>query len=257
MKIQIVILSIISCLTLSCSTQKSFNETTDWKKENLKGKVKSKSLFQNSILLNCIEYNKKGFKIKSTFYHYDGKLRNENRYDYSEGYLTTETSEFADGKVYKKTYERDYKNRVIKETSIFPNGEIDSRIEFEYNDSNQIIKRTYIPKNNNSYCYTFEYSSTEKKEIHCTYGLQYLYELSDGLVIKRNEYKSNGEIHMGYSYAYNEYQDVILELELWNNKETDRIKYNYEYDKVGNWLIKVQKWKSGGKSKVRREMIYY
>ena len=42
--------------------------------------------------------------------------------------------------------ERDSKNRVIEETSIYPNGEIDSRIEFEYNDSNQIIKRTYIPK---------------------------------------------------------------------------------------------------------------
>ena len=84
-----------------------------------------------------------------------------------------------------------------------------------------------------------------------------MYELSDGLVIKRNEYKSNGEIHMGNSYAYNEYQDVMLELELWNNKETDRINYNYEYDNVGNWLIKVQEWKSGGKSKVRREIIYY
>ena len=208
-------------------------------------------------MLNCTEYDKKGFKIKSTFYNHDGKLRNKNRYNYSKGYLTTETSEFADGKVYKTTYERDSKNRVIEETSIYTNGEIDSRIEFEYNDSNQIIKRTYIPKNNNSYCYTFEYSSTEKKEIHCTYGLQYLYELSDGLVIKRNEYKSNGEIHMGNSYAYNEYQDVMLELELWNNKETDRINYNYEYDNVGNWLIKVQEWKSGGKSKVRREIIYY
>ncbi len=257
MKIQIIILSIISCLTLSCSTQKLFIETTDWEKENLKGKVKSTSLFQDSILLNSTEYDKKGFKIKSIFYNHDGKLRNEIKYDYSNGYLTTETSEFADGKVYKTTYERDNKNRVIKETSIYPNGEIDSRIEFEYNDSNQIIKRTYIPKNNNSYCYTFEYSLTEKKEIHCTYGLHYLNELSDGLVIKRNEYKSNGEIRMGHSYEYNNHQDVILEIELWDNKETDRINYSYEYDETGNWLIKVQEWKSGGKSKVRREITYY
>jgi hypothetical protein len=244
-------------LTLSCSTQKLFKETTDWEKENLNGKIKSTSIFQDSVLLNKTDYNKLGFKTKSIFYNHNGDLRNENNFEYINGFLASITSEFADGKVYKTIYERDNRNRIIKETSIYPNGEVDSRIEFEYNDSDQIIKRTYIPKNNNSYCYTFEYGLTEKKEIHCTYGLQYLYELSDGLVIKRNEYKSNGEIHMGHSYEYNEYKDVILELELWNNKETDRIKYNYEYDSTGNWLIKVQEWKSGGKSKIRREIIYY
>jgi len=244
-------------LTFSCSTQKLFDETSDWEKENLKGKVKRTSLFQDSVLINRTEYNNNGFKTKSTFYNHNGKLRNENTFDYTNGYLTSETSKFADGKIYKTVYERDNNNRVIKETSIYPDGEINSHVEFEYNDSNQIIKRTYIPKNNNSYCYTFEYSSTEKKEIHCTYGLQYLNELSDGLVIKRNEYKSNGEIHMGHSYEYNNHEDVILEIELWNNKETDRINYGYEYDKTGNWLIKVQEWKSGGKSKVRREIKYY
>ncbi len=251
------IILIISCFTLSCLTHKEFKETTDREKENLKGYVKSVNVFQDSLLLNKTDYSKKGFKTKSTFYDHNGELRNQNNFEYIKGFLASVTSEFADETVYKTIYERDSKNRIIKETSIYPNGEVDSRIEFEYNDSDQIIKRTYIPKNNNSYCYTFEYSLTEKKEIHCTYGLHYLYQLSDGLVIKRNEYKSNGEIHMGHSYEYNEHKDVILELELWNNKETDRIKYNYEYDNAGNWLIKVQEWKSGGKSKVRREISYY
>lgn len=257
MKINIFLLSIISFLIFSCSTVEECKESTDWEKENLKGNVKSISIFQDDVLSSKIEYNQKGFKTKSTFYLHNGELYNEQNFEYINDFLGAMTSKFANGENYKTIYERDNKHRIIKETSVYANGKIDSRIEFEYNDSDQVIKKTYTSKKNNSYCYTFEYSLTEKKEIHCTNGLHYINELSDGLVIKRNEYTSNGKLYMAYSYEYNEQKDVILECELWNDRETDRIKYIYEYDNTGNWLSKIKEWKNGEKSTFKRKIIYY
>ncbi len=128
---------------------------------------------------------------------------------------------------------------------------------YEYDNENRIIKRTWVSKTLDSYYYTFEYTPQQIKEFHCVYGLSYINDLNEsGLVVKRNEYKSNGDVHSGTIYEYNEYNDVVLEIKLWNNKERDRIVYEYTYDDKGNWIIKSAKWRSGGGYSIKREITY-
>ena len=257
MKTNFTIISIISCLIISCSTVKKFTEKTDLKKENLKGIVKKTNLYQDSVLLNTTEYDKNGFKTKSVFFNHNGELRNEISYEYINGFLSSETSKFPDGKVYKTEYKRDSKNRVSVKTSIYPNNKIDSKIEYEYDSKNRVIKRTYNPTKGRSYCYTFEYDNNYRKEIHCTYGLQYYFELSNGLVTKKSEYKSDGKIEQGYKYEYNEKNDQILETVLWKEKIKEKNTTNYLYDIKNNWTTKTTIYSSGGKSKIDRTLEYY
>lgn len=241
----------------SCLTQNNLVEKTDIEKDNLKGNIKAIKVFHDTLLLAFTEYNKDGFKQKSIFYNPNGQLRNEIKYVYNEGFLIEQISTFADSSKFRTQYKRNGLHQVIEEVTIFPDNQIDSRIQYEYDKENRVIKRTYIPKKGASYCYTYEYSANFKKEIHCTYGLEYYNELFDGLTVKRTEYKSNGDIHMGYIYEYNQNKDIILEIELWNTKETDRIQSSYIYDKKENWIQCSKEWKSGGKSILKREIEYY
>ncbi len=251
-------LSILMILcSFSCLTQNNLVGRTDIEKDNLKGNIKAVKVLNDTLLLAFTEYNKDGFKQRAIFYNPNGQLRNEIKYIYNEGFLIEQISTFADSSKFRTQYKHNGLHQVIEEVTIFPDNQIDSRIQYEYDKENRVIKRTYIPKNGASYCNTYEYSANFKKEIHCTYGLEYYNELSDGLTVKRTEYMSNGDIHMGYIYEYNQNKDIILEIELWNNKETDRIQSSYIYDKKENWIQYSKEWKSGGKSILKREIEYY
>ena len=242
----------------SCQSKQVF-ELTDWEKDGLKGNVQAiREYSGDTLLLRVVEYNILGYKEKILLYMPPtGKLWKEINFVYENNFLVKEIAT-VDGETYKTKYKRNQLGQIKEEISIFPNNEINSRILYEYDNKNRIMKRTYVSKNLHSYSYTFEYTPRQIKEFHCTYGLCHINDLNEnGLIIKRNEYKSNGDVHSGRIYEYNDNNDVVLEIVLWNNKETDRIVYEYTYDDKGNWIIKNRKWESGvGVSSTKREIIY-
>lgn len=257
MNIKFLQLILFISLFSSCYLNQPAKRQTDLERENLKGDVKTSKLYNDTLLLNTTEYNKKGFKTSSTFFNPDGKLRNTNVYIFDKlGNLTEEQSTFAKGEVYRTLYLYDSENRNIKKISIFPDNSIDSKLEFEYDNKNRVSKRTYISKNGDTYFYTFEYDKNLTKEIHCTYGLQYLYKIESDLIKEKSEFKSNGKKEQSYKYEYNELRDLITEIILWEDKETDKETITYIYDKINNWTQKTTEYKSGSKSKLIRLVEY-
>jgi len=250
---------IMAIICFSCQSKQIFVELTDWEKDNLKGSVQLIKEYRDTLLLQIIEYNTLGYKEKVLFYMPPkGNLWKEMNFVYDNNYLVEAVSIVDNDEIYKTQYKRNKHYQIEEEIIIYSNNEINERLLYEYDNRNRIIKTTYVPQNLNTYYYTFEYTPQCIKEFHSSYGLSYVNDLnSKGLVIKRNEYKSNGEIHSGKIYEYNESNDVVLEIELWNNKETDRIGYEYTYDNKGNWITKNAKWKNGGGYYLKRKIIYY
>lgn len=253
--ITILILMIINCT--SCQSNNVIVEKSDLEKENLKGRIKTIKIYQGPLLMIYSEYNKDGYIQKNISYNFQGQVGIDIEYFYSDKYLIEKMTKYDDSTFYKIHYKRNNVGQVEEEDITSTNSKIDSRTFYEYDSSNRISKMAYISKNAISYCYTYEYGDRFKKEIHCKLGLIYLYEYTNGLVSKRTEYESNGEVLKEKLYEYNQNRDIILEIELMNNKETDRIQYEYNYDNKGNWIDRSSKNKVGMKLEWKRIIEYY
>jgi hypothetical protein len=248
---------------------------TDWKKDNLKGRVKkieSVRYFESGPEREIEEFNEQGFlirrlygslknkKLDPTYYQYDitsnttivswtsiNGQRTKSYYEYDDkGNLVEDRS----GEVIKK-YSYDDSNRVVEE-KVFINGSLYDKTVSEYKPDGSMVSITTDGRTGRKTGETTKNDSVEFRKHFDDKGAVentdlFKFDKAGKLLYGKGEIKD----WMFYTnYYYNDHSDVIMEVSFDSRKNaTDTIVYTYTYDKTGNWIQK--------KGKCDRQITYW
>jgi hypothetical protein len=253
-------LIVLFCSILfSCSDNYSGNN--DWKKENLKGRVKSTKItafiatekFGNVQLGDRVIKNIP-YPDLLTEYSNDGKKEIEVLYD-----------EILGGE--KTVYKYQYNNNDNGYTVFLYNnfGDIFCRHVYKLNkefypkevtryDSSGVIidKDFYKYYQNKKLTEALTYDSNGKLQILISYRYD-----SFGKLIHLSEFDSDSTSLGFYKYYYNENGDIIEQLNYNNEGLLDsKFRYQYKYDNNSNWIEKIHY--DGDQIRIEeREIEYY
>ncbi|MFK8271821.1 hypothetical protein [Capnocytophaga stomatis] len=249
---KIILLAITAISLIGCNSNK---ENNDWKRDNLKGRVKSINIrfyeaiekfgqiekgerFEQDELNKFTRYNKEGNKEEEIFYNRDESLKGTVKYKYDNKGNTSELIfYFNDGTSLLGTkYKYDEKGNKIEENNYQTDGEIDSKVTFLYDNKNNLIeKNEYMSDGSLKYRWKYTYNKGFNTEIKV--------------------YGSNGDFRGQMTFSYNEKGDVLEENQKGKNYEM-RMVYK-DYDLHSNWTRQI--WYEKGKPKgiVEREIQYY
>ena len=272
----VVFLLLTGCLFTACRHRNFLNVVdNDWKKNNLKGRVKkivNVRYFEGGPEQEIEEFNEQGFlvrsiytvasknKIDSTLYEYDSTLntkivrwtkvdgqRTKSYYDYDRnGNLETEECDAV-----RKTYTYDDSNRLV-ENKVYINGSLYDKTTSEYKSDGSMFS---ITTNGKTGLKTVETTKKDSVEFRTHFD-------DKGAVRDTDLFKMDKAGHLLYwkneekgairytNYYYNDFKDQIMEVSFESGKNsTDTTVYTYTYDKTGNWIQK--------KGKCDRQITYW
>jgi hypothetical protein len=273
----ILLLILLACCLFPACRHKNYLTVieNDWKKNNLKGRVKkiiNVRYFESGPEQEIEEFNEQGFLVRSiysvasknkvdpTFYEYDTTgntkivtwtkvdgVRTKSYYDYDEnGNLVTEECDAV-----RKTYSFDDSNRLV-EDKVYINGSLYDKTISKYKQDGSMVSVTTDGRTGRK---TVETSKNDSVEFRTHFddkgGVEYTdlfkYDKAGNLLYG----KSEGKDRMFYtSYYYNDHNDVIMEVKFDSKKNSsDTTVYTYTYDKTGNWIEK--------KGKCDRQITYW
>lgn len=267
---KIILLVITAISLIGCNLNK---ENNDWRRDNLKNRVKSINLrFYEAIekfgqiekgkrleqdeLNKFTRYNKEGNKEEEIFYNRDESLKgtvkykHDNKGNTSEAvYYTNDVAfiinlrnkyghEKSEDSLYvlKTKYKYDEKGNKVEENNYQTDGEIYSKVTFLYDNKNNLIEANkYISDG--------------------SLGLKWKYTYNKGLKTEVKVYGSNGDFRGQITFLYDEKGYVLEENRKGKNYEM-RIVYK-DYDLHFNWTRQIWYEKGKPESILEREIEYY
>ena len=235
---------LLSCTALLLSLLTSCNKVNNtssvegkgWKKENLKGQVKSytehiysatekfgETEKENLKSGRQVLFNEVGDQIEGIWYWYrsDGSIDEKIKMDYDDhGNLTTEWRYGSDGKLKTKViYNYDDTGSLAEIFWYKPEGELEEKRKYRH-EENERIKEEYR--------YNSEGELMSK-------GIE-LYD-ENGNPTETSSYNSEGKLEYKWTRRYDKKGRLIEEY--WYNSEgklESKSKCEYQYDERGNWI---------------------
>ncbi len=185
-------------------------------------------------------YVDKSLDFKSVFtYSAPGKLQKGVEYDY-KGKL-----------IFQWAYTHHVSKHEIKETRVFPSGQVFSTIVYIYDKlGNLIEEKHHLKQTNNAFSWIYQYNPAGRK----TEESYYLARPGE----KAGMMKSLLNFRVVFSY---DAQGNIVEETRYNTagQTTSNKHFQYEYDKTGNWISQIAKeaiGKPGGSVLEPTEITY-
>ncbi|MES2430996.1 MAG: hypothetical protein V4556_08665 [Bacteroidota bacterium] len=255
----------------------SFAQTTDWKKQQLKGKVKSFKAHQT------YRYIKDGAftpwaRSSSTLSLFDNKGRTTEYTDSNT--LWSYKVKYAYNEKEKKAsisnFDREGKPTTTKEYKYDDNGNKIEEIEYDKEGKqSRHYTYTYDSKGNNTMLINYKTDGTMYSKTTWTYddlGNATAYKLeTPGYATSEQKYTydnkgnkieeiwiSRGVVDFRLVWTYDEYGNKIKEMK-YKKQDTflDTVTWRYEYDSKGNWTKKTESTSKGEDFSIDERVITY
>jgi hypothetical protein len=284
MRFKIFIIVLFGILVVSCSNKTSLKKTTnDWSRQNLKGKVKSLTLYwYNNIdslgqitknsekyVLHYFLFDKNGYVIKDVTnfdmtgrqYEYDtkGNLIVETTYDnnfmmmlYKMTYNYDNNGKLIGGALFAKTggtpentynYKYDLNGILIEEDCFDDKGRLSHKNKYKNDTKGNQIEDIKFDSDSVSVFKNIYKYDSIDEKIE-----YYQYDSKDSLVIK--------EI-----YIYDRDKNILEEknYNVYNSPDKRNLYhiYKYDFDKTGNWIKRIDYINNIPKYIKVRELEYY
>lgn len=256
-------------------------QTTDWKRLDLKGKVKSLKTQETyrykpsgvwtewaKTYGRTYLFNNTGYNTEFKEFIADGSMSYKIMYTYNLKEKKTELSYFdKDSKPTTKTvYILNDKGQKTEELLYTKEGKLNWRYTYAYDDKGNNINRTgYKTDGTLSSTYTWIYDSkgnpTDLKVEtpgYATSSKKYAYD-DKGNMKEEIWYNGQGGIDFRFIRAYDANGNKTEELKYkGQDKLLDKVTWRYEYDKPGNWTKRTQATSDGIDFHIEeRTIIYY
>ncbi len=268
-----VLLSLLITFSLSAQAQ------TDWKKDQLKGKVKSLTHLEN------YRYKKEGkFTEWGILYNKKYEFDNTGRYTgYTEltpaGALSYKIKYAYNAKEKKATvsyFDKDEKPTIKKIWSYTNSGQLaqiqeytkenkpDWRYVYTYNtNGNRVLMESYKPDSTlySKTSYSFDAKGNETGYLlqtpgYANSGRSYVYDDKGN---KTGETWLNGknETDFRFVYKYDANGNMTEQQKYRQDKLSDTTTWKYEYDSKGNWIKRTQYTSDGVEFDIAERKIEY
>lgn len=259
-KTALTFLIILTAIGTSCSEMD--NNNNDWKKLNLKNKVKSISeqnyeaieengnIFKgnkssNSELDIEVQFNKNGFLTQKTMFDINGKMLNHYKYEYNDKNLLEKTTKYTPTENIDKVYVHLYNKENMLETEITYTalGNTEYTDKYIYQNNLLLSQETYTA-NGNLYCkWEYQYNKNGKKtkaDWHINNTLiQTSYRYNDKDELIEQEELNQDQIKTRWKYEYDNYGNISKEICIFSDNSEGIKKYEYVYDEHKNWTKKI------------------
>ena len=164
-------------------------------------------------------YDEKGRESEYVLYDAKGNIDITGVYEYDDqDRVIKETDYHGDGTVADYfTYEYDPNGNIIHSENKTEDEELSMKIDYEYNDQGEVAKTYYDFYGYDTWYYVFEYSN--------------------GVLVRRTMYNSKDEVDSVDVYEYSE-KDPKLNESVESYDSNNKLKYRteYRYDEYGNMI---------------------
>ena len=198
-----------------------------------------------------LEFDQRGNRLQLIEYKSDGGVDSKTTWAYNKVGTLSEEARHVDGRVFKTTYTYTANGNLAEETYSKSDGSKGSRTTHEYDKSGNEVKEIYYKSvdDHNTYMYNHDTEGNKMEEfVFDKSGVslgRYTHRWdASGRCIEVTRYTPEGDMQYQISYSYDEYGNMVKEIEEREEEDEgwiqDTVTYKFEYDDIGNWITRVK-----------------
>ena len=198
-----------------------------------------------------LEFDQRGNRLQLIEYKSDGGVHSKTTWAYNKVGTLSEEARHVDGRVFKTTYTYTANGNLAEETYSKSDGSKGSRTTHEYDKSGNEVKEIYYKSvdEHNTYMYNHDTEGNKMEEFVFDKSGVSLGRYShrwdaSGRCIEVTRYTPEGDMQYQISYSYDEYGNMVKEIEEREEEDEgwiqDTVTYKFEYDDIGNWITRVK-----------------
>ena len=198
-----------------------------------------------------LEFDQRGNRLQLIEYKSDGGVHSKTTWAYNKVGTLSEEARHVDGRVFKTTYTYTANGNLAEETYSKSDGSKGSRTTHEYDKSGNEVKEIYYKSvdEHNTYMYNHDTEGNKMEEfVFDKSGVslgRYTHRWdASGRCIEVTRYTPEGDMQYQISYSYDEYGNMVKEIEEREEEDEgwiqDTVTYKFEYDDIGNWITRVK-----------------
>ena len=198
-----------------------------------------------------LEFDQRGNRLQLIEYKSDGGVHSKTTWAYNKIGTLSEEARHVDGRVFKTTYTYTANGNLAEETYSKSDGSKGSRTTHEYDKSGNEVKEIYYKSvdDHNTYMYNHDTEGNKMEEfVFDKSGVslgRYTHRWdASGRCIEVTRYTPEGDMQYQISYSYDEYGNMVKEIEEREEEDEgwiqDTVTYKFEYDDIGNWITRVK-----------------
>ena len=198
-----------------------------------------------------LEFDQRGNRLQLIEYKSDGGVHSKTTWAYNKVGTLSEEARHVDGRVFKTTYTYTANGNLAEETYSKSDGSKGSRTTHEYDKSGNEVKEIYYKSvdDHNTYMYNHDTEGNKMEEfVFDKSGVslgRYTHRWdASGRCIEVTRYTPEGDMQYQISYSYDEYGNMVKEIEEREEEDEgwiqDTVTYKFEYDDIGNWITRVK-----------------